>query len=135
VRRVAIVAVRASSAFADRALAYFDDERRSYLRRRGYGDPREFAEIVVRALRSPRGRGTTILQTQAARLGGRQGVEAAIMRQVVPFSLLGPTMRVFGIELESGEVALVTFAAENPSYHNVFFGWVKKSIAWRGSAS
>ena len=57
------------------------------------------------------------------------------MWQVVPFSPLGPTMRVFAIELESGEVALITFAAEKPTYHSVFFAWVKKSIAWRGHAS
>jgi hypothetical protein len=106
-----------------------------YLPRRTWDDPAEYARVVTRTLRPPRGRGTTILRTQAANLGNCRGVEVAVMWQVRLASPLGPTMRVFGIELDSGEVALVTFAAEKPSYHNVFFAWVKESIAWRGRGS
>jgi hypothetical protein len=106
-----------------------------YLPRRTWDDPGAYARVVTRTLRPPRGRGTTILRTQAARLGDRRGLEVAIMWQVSLSSPLGPTMRVFGIELDSGEVALVTFAAEKLSYHSMVFAWVKESIAWRGRDS
>ena len=39
-------------------------------------------------------------------------------------------MRVYGIELESGEVAILVFAAENWPNHANEFGWIKRAITW-----
>ena len=102
-----------------------------YLPRREWTTHREFAKLATRILRPPRGRGTTIHYTQTAKLGGKRGVEAAIIWATDDRNPLGPTMRVFGIELPSGKVAIVIFAAENRSAHALRFAWVKKSIAWR----
>jgi hypothetical protein len=39
-------------------------------------------------------------------------------------------MRVYGTELESGEVAILIFAAENWPNHASELGWIKRSITW-----
>lgn len=101
-----------------------------YLDRREWKTHREFAKLATRILRPPHGRGTTIHYTQAAKLGKRRGVEAAIIWATDDRNPLGPTMRVFGIELPSGKVAVVIFAAEKRSEHALRFAWIKKSITW-----
>jgi hypothetical protein len=102
-----------------------------YLPRREWETHQDFADLATRILRPPHGRGTTIHYAQAAKLGEHRGVEAAIIWATDDRNPLGPTMRVFGIELPSGKVAIVIFAAENRSAHALRFAWIKKSIAWR----
>jgi hypothetical protein len=75
---------------------------------------------VTRTLRPPRGRGTTILRTQAARLGERRGVEAAIMWQVVPFSPLGLGAIVYNNA--DGSEGLVLIGGDNPVAQGRAFG-------------
>lgn len=92
---------------------------------------KEFGEFAARFLRPPVGLGTTVLYTQAARIGGRTGREAAVMWALRPDSSpLGPTMRVLGFELDSGETAIFVFAAERPQRHNADFAWIKKAVTW-----
>lgn len=100
-----------------------------YLPRREYESHAEFADLAAKILRPPSGRGTTLVYTQAARVGGRLGIEAAIVYGLLP-SGAGPTMRVFGIELGSGEVAILIFAAERQTVHATEFAWIKRSITW-----
>jgi hypothetical protein len=102
-----------------------------YRGRREWRTHGEFADIATRILRPPHGRGTTIHYTQAAKLGGRYGVEAAIVWATDEGHPLGPTMRVFGIVLPSGKVAILIFAAESRGAHALPFAWIKRSIAWR----
>jgi hypothetical protein len=102
-----------------------------YLPRREWKTHGDFGQLAIRILRPPDGRGTTIHYTQAAKLGERHGVEAAVIWATDERRPLGPTMRVFGIELPSGKVAVVIFAGENRSAHALRFAWIKKSIAWR----
>jgi hypothetical protein len=45
-------------------------------------------------------------------------------------SPIGPTMRVYGIGLDSGEVAILIFAVENQTNHAAEFGWIKRPITW-----
>lgn len=101
-----------------------------YLPRREWDDHRQFADLAARILRPPDGKGTTLFYTQAARIGGRHGVEASIIWATSGRIPLGPTMRVFGIPLDSGEVAIIIFGAESPSRHAHPFAWIKKKIAW-----
>lgn len=101
-----------------------------YLPRREWKTHDDFGQLAIRILRPPDGRGTTIHYTQAAKLGERHGAEAAIIWATDESRPLGPTMRVFGIELQSGKVAIVIFAAENRTAHALRFAWIKKSIAW-----
>ena len=51
-----------------------------YLPGREYEGHAEFADLAARILRPPRGEGTALAYTQAARFGNRLGVEAAIVR-------------------------------------------------------
>lgn len=104
----------------------------AYLPSRDYRTRAEFAQLATRFLRPPDGRGTTLLYSQTARAGGRRGYEAAVMWAYGANSPLGPTMRVLGFELDSGEVALLVFAAERPRLHRGAFAWVKKTISWSG---
>lgn len=101
-----------------------------YLPRREYGSHAEFADLAAAILRPPRGEGTTLAYTQTARIGGRPGVEASIIWAANQDDPLGPTMRVYGVELESGEVAIIIFAAENQTAHAAEFGWIRRSITW-----
>lgn len=101
-----------------------------YLPRREWSDHSEFADLAARILRPPDGKGTTLFYTQAAQIGGRRGVEASIIWATSDRVPVGPTMRVFGIPLESGRVAVIIFAAESPSRHALRFGWIKKKIVW-----
>jgi hypothetical protein len=122
---------------SDRFGEYLDDATKrtaafvsvQYLPRREYESKEEFADLAARILRPPSGRNTTLEYTQAARIGGRLGVEASITYGLLP-SGAGPTMRVYGIELGSGEVAILIFAAEEQDYHADEFAWIKKSITW-----
>jgi hypothetical protein len=122
---------------SDRFGEYLDDATKrtaafvavQYLPRREYESKAEFADVAARILRPPSGRYTTLEYTQAARVGGRLGVEAAIVYGLLP-SGAGPTMRVYGIELGSGEVAILIFAAEDQEFHAAEFAWIKRSITW-----
>jgi hypothetical protein len=96
--------------------------RREYESHAEFAELAELAELAARILRPPSGRGTTLEYTQAARIGDRAGIEASIIWAADEDSPIGPTMRVYGIELDSGEVAILIFAAE--------FGWIKRSITW-----
>jgi hypothetical protein len=101
-----------------------------YLPRRKYRSRAEFADLAAAILRPPRGDGTTLVYTQTARIGDRPGVEASIIWAANQDDPLGPTMRVYGIELDSGEVAIIIFAAENQTAHAAEFSWVRRSITW-----
>lgn len=101
-----------------------------YLPSRDYADGPEFGELAREILKPPAGEGTRLLRTQAARIGGRPGFEAAVMYSSIPGTPLGPTLRVFGIELESGRVAVLIFGAEDPFAHRTQLAWVKRSITW-----
>lgn len=133
---------------SDRFGEYLDDATKrtaafvsvQYLPRREYESRAEFADLAARILRPPSGRGTTLEYTQAAWIGGRPGIEASIIYGLTPSAerspgrrsrpAAGPTMRVFGIELDSGEVAILIFAAEDPTIHAAEFAWIKRSITW-----
>jgi hypothetical protein len=123
---------------SDRFGEYVDDATKrtaafvavQYLPTRKYESHAEFAELAARILRPPSGRGTTLEYTQAARIGDRAGIEASIIWADDDDSPIGPTMRVYGIELDSGEVAILIFAAENQTNHAAAFGWIKRSITW-----
>jgi len=101
-----------------------------YLPSRDYANGAEFGELARDLLKPPAGEGTRLLRTQAARIGGRPGFEAAVMYSTIPGTPLGPTLRVFGIELESGRVAVLVFAAEDPFAHRTQLAWIKRSITW-----
>ena len=124
---------------SDRFGEYVDDATKitaafvgiRYLPRREYASHAEFADLAAKLLRPPSGRGTTLEYTQAARIGGRLGVEASIIWAADEDSPLGPKMSVYGVELDSGEVAILIFAAENRTNHAGEFGWIKRSITWR----
>jgi hypothetical protein len=108
-----------------------------YLPSRDYANGAEFGELARELLKPPAGEGTRLLRTQAARIGGRPGFEAAVMYSTIPDTPLGPTLRVFGIELESGRVAVLIFGAEDPFAHRTQLAWIKRSITWdqgRGTA-
>ena len=123
----------------DRFGEYVDDATKrtaafvavQYLPRREYESHAEFADLAARILRPPRGEGTALEYTQAARIGGRPGTMASIIWAASEGSPLGPTMRVYGIELPSGEVAILIFAAENQPNHANEFGWIKRAITWK----
>ena len=102
-----------------------------YLPRREHRSHAEFADVAAAILRPPRGKGTTLEYTQAARIGDRPGVEASIIWAANEDNPLGPTMRVYGIELDSGELAVLIFAAENKTAHAAEFGWIRRSITWK----
>lgn len=102
-----------------------------YLPKRTWADPTEFAEVARRTLRPPDGALTRVVYVQAARIGGRKGSEVSIIWRLSTDASSGPRMRVFGIELESGRVALLTFAAEDMERHAIAFGWIKRQIRWR----
>jgi hypothetical protein len=101
-----------------------------YLPSRDYADGPEFGKLAREILKPPAGEGTRLLRTQAARIGGRAGFEAAVMYSTIPDTPLGPTLRVFGIELESGRVAVLIFGAEDPFAHRTQLAWIKRSITW-----
>jgi len=101
-----------------------------YLPSRDYVDGAEFGELARELLKPPAGEGTRVLRTQAARIGGRPGFEAAVMFSTIPDTPLGPTLRVFGIELDSGRVAVLIFGAEDPFAHRTQLAWIKRSITW-----
>jgi hypothetical protein len=101
-----------------------------YLPDRDYADGAEFGELARQLLKPPDGEGTRLLRTQAARIGGRRGFEAAVLYSAIPGTPLGPTLRVFGIELESGEVAVLVFGAQDPASHRTQFAWIKRTITW-----
>jgi hypothetical protein len=101
-----------------------------YLPSRDYANGAEFGELARELLKPPAGEGTRLLRTQAARIGGRPGFEAAVMYSTIPDTPLGPTLRVFGIELESGRVAVLISGAEDPFAHRTQLAWVKRSITW-----
>jgi hypothetical protein len=121
----------------DRWGEYLDDPTKrtgafvavQYLPSREYESRAEFADLAAKILRPPHGRLTTLEYTQAARVGGRLGVEASIIYALFP-SGAGPRMRVYGIELDSGEVAILIFAAERYQVHEDEFAWIKRSITW-----
>lgn len=102
-----------------------------YLPKRTWADPTEFAEVARRTLRPPDGALTRVVYVQAARIGGRKGFEVSIVWRLGADASSGPRMRVFGIELASGRVALLTFAAEDIERHAIAFGWIKRQIRWR----
>lgn len=99
-----------------------------YLSSRAWQSPRQFADVAKRTLRPPKGDGIEVRYAQAASIGGRTGAEALVVWSVDgrPYAL----MRLFGIELSSGKVALITFATENDERHAATFGWIKKSVTW-----
>jgi hypothetical protein len=102
-----------------------------YLPRRTYAGAVEFAQVAARQLRPPDGRHLTHLYTQTALVGGLRGIEAAFMwAYYVGGAPLGPTMRVVGVELPSGRVAFLVFAAERPRLHAGQFSWIRKTIHW-----
>jgi hypothetical protein len=101
-----------------------------YLPKREYGSHAEFADLAAAILRPPSGEGTTLEYTQTARIGDRPGIEASIIWAANQDDPLGPTMRVYGTELDSGEVAIIIFAAESQTAHAAEFGWIKRSITW-----
>jgi hypothetical protein len=101
-----------------------------YLPRLEYESHAGFAELAARILRLPSGRATTLEYTKPARIGDPAGIEASIVWAAEEDSPIGPTMRVYGIELDSGEVAILVFAAENQTNHAAEFGWIKRSIIW-----
>ena len=101
-----------------------------YLPSRDYASGPEFGKLARELLRPPAGEGTRLLRTQAARIGGRAGFEAAVMYSSIPDLPIGPTLRVFGIELESGRVAVLIFGAEDPLAHRTQLAWIKRSITW-----
>lgn len=101
-----------------------------YLPRREYADHAEFGELAVRLLRPPDGEGTILIATQAAKIGGRPGIEARVMWAISDDIPLGPTMRVIGIELPSGRVAVLVFAAESPTAHANRFAWIKQTATF-----
>lgn len=105
-----------------------------YLPSRDYASGPEFGELARELLKPPAGEGTRLLRTQAARIGGRPGFEAAVMYSTIPGTPLGPTLRVFGIELESGRVAVLIFGAEDPFAHRTQLAWIKHSITWNEAA-
>jgi hypothetical protein len=102
-----------------------------YLPKRTWADATEFAEVARRTLRPPDGALTRVVYVQAARIGGRKGFEVSIVWRLGTDASSGPRMRVFGIELASGRVALLTFAAEDIERHAIAFGWIKRQIRWR----
>ena len=102
-----------------------------YLPRRAHRSHAEFADVAAAILRPPEGKGTTLEYTQAARIGGRPGVEASIIWAADEDDPRGPTMRVYGIELDSGELAVIIFAAENQTAHAAEFAWIRRSITWK----
>ena len=122
---------------SDRFGEYVDDATKrtaafvavQYLPRREYESHAEFADLAARILRPPSGRSTTLEYTQAARVGERPGIEASIIYGLIS-PAAGPTMRVYGIELGSGEVAILIFAAEDQTNHAAEFAWIKRSITW-----
>lgn len=101
-----------------------------YLPRLGWRNRSEFADVARRTLRPPDGALTRVLYVQAARIGGRRGLEVGIVWLLASDATGGPRMRVFGIELASGRVALLTFAAEDIERHALRFGWIKRHIRW-----
>jgi hypothetical protein len=101
-----------------------------YLPSRDYANGAQFGELARELLKPPAGEGTRLLRTQAARIGGRSGFEAAVMYSTIPGTPLGPTLRVFGIELESGRVAVLIFGAEDPFAHRTQLAWIKRAITW-----
>jgi hypothetical protein len=101
-----------------------------YLPRRTWAGPDEFMQVARRTLRPPDGALTRPLYVQAARIGGRPGFEASIVWRLAADAQGGPRMRVFGIELASGRVALLTFAAEDMDEHALRLGWIKREIRW-----
>jgi hypothetical protein len=101
-----------------------------YLPSAEYESHAEFADLAARILRPPRGEGTALAHTQAARIGDRPGIEAAIVWAASESNPRGPLMRVYGIELDSGEVAILVFAAESWTNHANELGWIKRAITW-----
>jgi hypothetical protein len=101
-----------------------------YLPERTYEDHAEFAEVAAGILRPPSGKGTALAYTQTARIGDRRGVEASIVLAASESNPRGPMLRVYGIELESGAVAILVFAAENWTNHANELGWIKRAITW-----
>ncbi len=101
-----------------------------YLPNRDYADGAEFGQLARELLKPPDGEGARLLRTQAARIGGRAGYEAAVIYSTVPGTPLGPTLRVFGIELDSGRVAVLVFGAEDPLAHRTQLAWIKRTITW-----
>jgi hypothetical protein len=102
-----------------------------YLPKRTWADATEFAEVARRTLRPPDGALTRVVYVQAARVDGRRGFEVALVWKLSADAASGPRMRIFGVELESGRVALVIFAAEDIERHAIAFGWIKRQIRWR----
>jgi len=101
-----------------------------YLPERTWRDRSEFADVARRTLRPPDGALTRVLYVQAAKIDGRPGLEVGIVWRLAPDATGGPRMRVFGIELASGRVAILTFAAEDLERHALRFGWIKQHIRW-----
>jgi hypothetical protein len=124
---------------SDRFGEYVDDATKStaafvgvqYLPRREYESHADFADQAARILRPPRGEGTALAYTQATRIGDRRGIEAAIVWAASESNPRGPMMRVYGIELDSGEVAILVFAAESWTNHANDLSWIKRAITWK----
>lgn len=98
-----------------------------YLPQRELPAARSFASFAADHVR-PRGR-LLHLYTQAARVGGLGGVEAAFIWPLA--GTRGPLFRVYGFDRGRHGVALLIFASENPERHAADFGWVKRAIVWR----
>ncbi len=82
-----------------------------------------FAADVLRAGGRP-----IPLYTQAARIGGVRGVEAAF---IWPMSgTRGPLMRAFAFDGGGHGVALLVFASGRTDTHAREFAWVKQRIVW-----
>ena len=102
-----------------------------YLPKRTWGGASDFVEVARRTLRPPDGALTRVLYVQAARIDRKRGFEVGLVWLLSADAQSGPRMRVFGIELESGRIALLTFAAEDHNEHALRFGWIKRQIRWR----
>lgn len=101
-----------------------------YLPKRTWAGASDFVEVARRTLRPPDGALIRILYVQAARIDRRKGFEVGLVWLLSADAQSGPRMRVFGVELESGRVALLTFAAEDLERHALRFGWIKRQIRW-----
>src|SRR5918996_2757175 len=85
---------------SDRFGEYVDDATKitaaldgiRYLPRREYASHAEFADLAAKLLRPPNGRGTTLEYTQAARIGGRPGVDSSSISPADEDRPLAPKM-------------------------------------------
>lgn len=98
-----------------------------YLPGRELPSARGFAAFAADVIR-PGGR-LLHLYTQAARIGGLGGIEAAFIWPLA--GTRGPLLRAYGFDRGSHGVAFLVFASEHPRLHAADFAWVKRGIVWR----